>query len=149
MVSKSTYSFVGQPTDKNKRRRRLLRCIHDRLAFDVVARHRTALTEGSCCKHVLPNLRMRVALINSPEIGRRGYRRRCSYFYYTVAGCIKMGKYKFTDEIAQRKHQKAKHKLKFTPKKSLCVLSALRAKYNTHVMHAAGEGVTSYSQLMN
>ena len=33
-----TYSFVGQPTDKNKLRRRLLRCIHDRLAFDVAAR---------------------------------------------------------------------------------------------------------------
>ena len=32
-----TYSFVGQPMDKNKLCRRLLRCIHDRLAFDVAA----------------------------------------------------------------------------------------------------------------
>ena len=35
--------------------------------------------------------------------------------YYRAVGCIKMGKHKFTNEIAQRKRQKAKHKLKFTP----------------------------------
>ena len=35
--------------------------------------------------------------------------------YYRAVGCFKMGKHKFTDEIAQRKRQKAKHKLKFTP----------------------------------
>ena len=33
-----TFSFVGQPTDKNKLRTRLLRCIHDRLDFDIAAR---------------------------------------------------------------------------------------------------------------
>ena len=32
-----TYSFVRQPTDKNKLHRRLLCCIHDHLAFDDIA----------------------------------------------------------------------------------------------------------------
>ena len=34
---------------------------------------------------------------------------------YRAVGCIKMGKHKLTDEIAQRKRQKSKHKLKFAP----------------------------------
>ena len=42
-----TYSFVGQPTDKNKLRRGLLRCIHDCLAFDDMAARRSCPTCGS------------------------------------------------------------------------------------------------------
>ena len=61
-----TYSFVGQPTDKNKLRRSLLRCIHDRLAFDMHV-SRAALNESSCRKCMLPNLHVRTALINSLE----------------------------------------------------------------------------------
>ena len=130
---------------------------------------RVALTEGSCRKHVLPNLRMRAALINSPkwvwskhtraaqlararllqpvteanslertepawrwstaEIGRREYSRSCSYFYYRAAGCMKMGKHKFTDEIAQRKRN--------LHSKNRCVFeraTVLQAN-NTHVTH--------------
>ena len=36
-----TYSLIGQSTDKKKLRRRLLRCIHDRLAFHDVAARRS------------------------------------------------------------------------------------------------------------
>ena len=45
------------------------------------------------------------------EIGRREYSCCCSYLYFPLAravGCIKMEKHKFTDEIAQSKHQKPK-----------------------------------------
>ena len=49
-----TYSFVGQPMDKNKLCRRLLRCIHDRLAFDVAASRLcdcATFTDSSCQFH--------------------------------------------------------------------------------------------------
>ena len=120
-----------------------------------------SFTASSCHKLVLPNLRMRAALINSPEervwckrihtaqlalaceTTTACYTHRQTLWkewnqledevhlklggenivvavviispYYRAVGCFKMGKHKFTDEIAQRKRQKAKHKLKFTP----------------------------------
>ena len=132
-----------------------------------------SFTASSCLKHVLPNLCMHAALINSlkwvwsKHIRTMQLALACEtaacytqrqtlwkeqnqledevhlklggenivvavvitisskFSCYRAVGCIKMGKHKFTDEIAQRKRQKAKHKLKFTPKKSLHVLSML------------------------
>ena len=53
--------------------------------------------------------------------------------YYRAVGCIKMGKHKFTDEIAQRKRQKAKHKLKIIA----CIERATVLRANdTHVTRA-------------
>ena len=64
-----------------------------------------------------------------------------------------MGKHKFTDEIAQGKRQKAKN---FHEKITAYIERAtgLWAKNNTHIMRVsirstAGEGVPSYSQLIN
>ena len=104
--------------NQRTRRRRLLRCIHNRLAFNRAACTSIArfllkavsFTESSCRKRVLPNLRMRAALINSPErvwstachtqrqklsgkkgtslkmneIGKREYSCCCSYLYFPL-----------------------------------------------------------------
>ena len=51
-----TYSFVGQPTDKNKLRRRLLRCIHNRLyslrcgSTSIVRLSLKAAVASACCQ---------------------------------------------------------------------------------------------------
>ena len=41
--------------------------------------------------------------------------------YYRAVGCIKMGKCSPQMKTAQSKHQKAKHKLKFTPNAKLAI----------------------------
>ena len=92
----------------------------------------TALTEGSCqlhCKQLSQGRAAKFAHARClPEVRRREYSRCCSYFYYRATDCIKMGKHKFTDEIAQGRRQKAKN---FHEKITACIERAtvLRAKY--------------------
>ena len=77
-----TYSIVGQSTDKKKLRRRLLCCIHNRLAFDDVAACRlcgsywrqltaslpAAVTSGCCqiCTCALPLTARRGCGLSAP-----------------------------------------------------------------------------------